>query len=84
MANTAGVGERIKEVRQRRGITQLWLAQRIGISKQGMYAIEAGHADPRSSRVAEIARALRVSTDYLLGLKDEEELLDSIEVCAVA
>lgn len=84
MADSGTIGSRIKEVRQRRGITQMWLAKRIGISKQGLYAIESGLADPRASRIADIARALRVSTDYLLGLKDEEELVDITENYAVA
>jgi DNA-binding XRE family transcriptional regulator len=68
----AAIGHRIRTVRNRRGITQLWLATRAEISKQAMYAIEVGRADAKATRIARIAKALRVSTDYLLGLKDEE------------
>ena len=83
MAKSYIVGKRIREVREYRGIPQQWLAQRAGISKQAMYAIETGEVDPRSSRVAAIAKALRVSTDYLLGLKETEELSDTMKVFAV-
>jgi DNA-binding XRE family transcriptional regulator len=68
----AEIGRRIKDVRQRRGITQMWLADKVGITKQAMYAIEAGKATPKAPHVARIARLLRVSSDYLLGLKDEQ------------
>jgi transcriptional regulator with XRE-family HTH domain len=84
MADPEGIGKRIRFVRERRGITQLWLAQRAGISKQGMYAIETGKADPRATRLAMIAKALRVSADYLLGLKDEEISEDRLAGVAVA
>jgi transcriptional regulator with XRE-family HTH domain len=83
MAETTGIGKRIRDVRQRRGITQMWLAKRAGITKQAMYAIEAGNVDPRATRVAKIAQALRVSTDYLLGIRDEEIVDDRRELYAV-
>jgi len=73
------IGKRIRSVRLRRGITQKWLAEKVGISKQAMYAIETGDSDLGGSRVAAFAKALRVSSDYLLGLKETEELSDNIE-----
>lgn len=76
------IGERIRSVREKRGITQKWLAERVGISKQALYAIEKGKIDVRGSRVAAFAKALRVSTDHLLGLKDEE-ISDRIEEFAI-
>ena len=66
------------------GISQQWLAQQAGLSKQALYAIETGEVDPRASRVAKIAKALRVTSDYLLGLKDTEELGDMVRPLAVA
>jgi transcriptional regulator with XRE-family HTH domain len=58
----------------RYGMSQAELARRVGISIQGMNLIEAGKTpDPAASRVREIARVLRVSADYLLGLKDDIE-----------
>jgi transcriptional regulator with XRE-family HTH domain len=74
------IGQRIKSVRERRGITQKWLAEQIRISKQAMWAIENGGGDIGGKRVAEFAKILRVSSDYLLGLKEDEELGNNAEV----
>lgn len=66
------LGARIRRARTRYGMSQAELARRVGISIQGMNLIEAGKTpDPAASRVREIARVLRVSADYLLGLKDD-------------
>jgi transcriptional regulator with XRE-family HTH domain len=63
------LGERIRKTRLRYGMSQAELARRIKISTQGMNLIEAGKTpDPASSRIAAIARVLKVSADYLLGL----------------
>jgi len=69
-----GLGARIRRARMRDGMSQAELARRIGISTQGMNLIETGNTpDPAASRVREIARVLRVSADYLLGLHDNLE-----------
>lgn len=65
------LGERIRLARTRYGMSQAELARRIGISTTAMNQIEAGLTDPRASRITGIARALRCSADYLLGLDEE-------------
>ena len=66
------LAERIRASRQAYGMTQGTLAKRIGISKTAMNQMESGETiDPGVSRIREIARVLRVSADYLLGLSDE-------------
>jgi len=70
MAET--LGDRIRMHRARLRLSQTELAKRIGISLTSMSAIEAGHTDPRASRIKALAKALGVSTDYLLGCEDEE------------
>jgi len=50
------------------------LARAIGISANALVKIEKGATKhPRSDVIRSIAQVLRVSTDYLLGLKDELE-----------
>jgi transcriptional regulator with XRE-family HTH domain len=78
------MGQRIRYVRLRRGITQMWLAERVEVSKQAMYAIEAGRSEAKARHVKRIAKALRVSADYLLGLKDEEISEERLSTYAVA
>ncbi|HSX82889.1 MAG TPA: helix-turn-helix transcriptional regulator [Candidatus Saccharimonadia bacterium] len=64
------LGQRIRRVRIRYGMSQAELARRIKVSLNTMNKIEAGETpDPRSSRIKAIADVLGVSTDYLLGRK---------------
>jgi len=68
------LGERIRKARIEYGMSQAELARRIKITTQSMNQIEMGKiSDPAASRVREIARVLKVSADYLLGLKDKME-----------
>jgi transcriptional regulator with XRE-family HTH domain len=60
------LGDRIRQARERVGLSQIELARRIGLSKNAMNSIEAGDADPRASRIVAIAQELGVSTDALL------------------
>ena len=66
------LGRRIISARMRRGVTQAELARILGISANAMVNIEKGRNVPRADRLRAIAQALRVSSDYLLGLDDEE------------
>jgi transcriptional regulator with XRE-family HTH domain len=68
------LGGRVRKARIEYGMSQAELARRVKITTQSMNQIEMGKiADPAASRVREIARVLKVSADYLLGLKDEME-----------
>jgi len=65
-------GERLKEIRESRGLTQDDLAQRTGIHKQQIYKIEAGINDnPSSDSLTALSKELGVTVDYLLGLVDQ-------------
>jgi transcriptional regulator with XRE-family HTH domain len=65
------LGERIRNVRLRYGMSQAELSRRIGVSLNTMNKIEGGDTpDPRASRIKAIADTLGVSTDYLLGRKE--------------
>jgi len=66
------LGERIKELRERRGVSQREMATAIKISPTSMSRIEAGLQEPSGKLVAAIAEYLGVSTDYLLGLGAKE------------
>jgi transcriptional regulator with XRE-family HTH domain len=65
MAET--LGSRIRQARDRYGMSQATLARRIGISGTALNQIESGKTpDPGVSRIVGIARVLGVSTDSLL------------------
>lgn len=68
------IGARVKRARERLGITQAELARRTGTSANAINLLEQGITyDPRASRIVAVARELKVSADYLLGLTDEPE-----------
>jgi len=69
---TETLGERIRRHRVRLRMTQGELGDLVGLSTNWISAIEAGHADPKASRLKALAQELGVSTDYLLGLDDRE------------
>lgn len=65
-------GDRVKAAREFRGLSQGDLAARTGLHAQQIYKIEVGKSDnPTAETVIAIARALEVSSDYLLGLVED-------------
>lgn len=61
------LGERIKQVRTEKNMTQTELAKRIGVSKQAVYKYESGIVtNIPFTRLALIAAALDVSTNSLI------------------
>src|SRR5690348_10079735 len=68
----SGIGIRLKEARQKAGISQGELAKRVRLSQQGIQAIEAGRAR-KSLKVLELAAALGVSPEWLEGRSNVRE-----------
>ena len=67
------LGDRIRQARERYGMSQAELARRVKVSKQTMYEIESNKTlDPGVLKVLAIAKILRVSVDALVGLKDKD------------
>lgn len=62
-------GERLADLRAERGITQGQLAEMIGSSQRAISAYETVAEFPPTAALVEIAKALKVSADELLGLK---------------
>ena len=67
--NTAA---RIRQIREDAGLTQEAFAELIGISLSGYKKIESGENQISLNNLRELARALQVSTDYILLGKKEE------------
>lgn len=69
------VGERIMLARKRRGIKQRELASLAHLSQKHLSQVETGTKDGfklAAGSLRDIAQALGVSSDYLLGLSDQE------------
>ena len=63
--------KRLKELRERGGHSQESFGELLGVSKAQVYRWEKGDNEPSGESVANIARTLDVTTDYLLGLVDD-------------
>lgn len=64
------LGQRINELRQSCGWSQVELAKRLSISKQTVSNWENENIQPSIEMLVRIARLFGVSTDYLLGIDD--------------
>lgn len=64
------IDQKIKTLREKRGITQSELANQLGITRSGVNAWEMGISTPSTQYIIILAKFFNVSTDYLLGLSD--------------
>ena len=64
------IAERIKELREKNDFTQSSLAKRLNVTRSAVNAWEMGISVPSTALVIELAKLFQVSTDYLLGLKN--------------
>ena len=61
------LGERIKYVRKKRGLSQAELVQRLNCTQAALSQYERGVREPSIGDLGNIADSLNTSTDYLLG-----------------
>jgi putative transcriptional regulator len=64
----------VRQHRARLNLTQQDLAERVGVRRQTILAIEKGHYVPSTLLAFQIARALGMSADDLFELSDEVEV----------
>ncbi len=84
--STDSIGERIRTARTLRGWSQKELARRASLHHVMLNRLEKGHkAGVQAETIRRLAEALRVTSDYLLGLKDElEDEVSPLAATAVA
>ena len=69
------LGERVRHARLAAKMTQEQLAELSGLKQFHISRIENGDIkDIKGDTIVRLARALRVSTDYLLGMDEDTEL----------
>ena len=68
-----GFGPRLAALRKARGLTQEELGDLVGLSNRMVAYYERDDADPPGPLIVDLARALRVSTDEMLGAKPLKE-----------
>ncbi len=66
--------ERIKETREKNGLTQAALAKKLGVSRSAVNSWEIGISAPSVQYLIELSKLFKVSADYLLELNTGEVL----------
>ncbi len=79
------IADKIKALRESRGITQAELARQLGVTRSGVNAWEMGLSVPSTQYVVDLALFFKVSTDFLLGIDSSSTLniegLSDSDVC---
>ncbi len=78
----AVIGRRIEDLRKGKGWTQEMLAEKLNVSRNTVTKLEGGFRDFKSTEIGDIARVLRVSTDFLLGLSPSMSLDADVQAIA--
>ena len=68
------IGDRIKALREARGITQAELGRSLSLTRGGINSWEQGLSTPSPASIVELSKYFNVSTDYLLGLEDKASI----------
>ena len=68
------IGERLQEIRKDHGDTQQTLADKLNVSLYAVRCWEQDKSAPGHDTLVSICRLYQVSSDYLLGLSDDDPL----------
>ncbi len=71
------LGSKIKLERKRLNLTLEVLSEKVGISRNYLWEIEAGRKAPALNTLCNLGITLNVSIDYLLGVSDEKKSLNN-------
>lgn len=68
------MGEKLKQLRVEKKLTQKQIADRIGVAISAISSYESGSRYPSYSILISLAHIFHVSTDYLLGITDKRNI----------
>lgn len=78
-------GKRLKELRLQAGLTQKQLGDQIGVTKSVVSYYELQERYPSPDVLIKLAGVFRVTTDFLLGMDNQQMLdisdLDEEDIC---
>ena len=62
------IAEKVKKLREQKGLSQAELARQLGITRSSVNAWEMGISVPSTQYIVDLAGVFDISTDYLLGV----------------
>ncbi|MDE6441181.1 MAG: helix-turn-helix domain-containing protein [Clostridia bacterium] len=62
--------DKIKDLREEKGLSQMGLANATGISQSAIARWELGKSEPTASALITLSKFFGESVDYILGLED--------------
>ena len=65
-------GERIAQERERLGLTQSELAEKLDVSQKSISKYERNNRRPNFETIAKMSHLFGVTTDYLLGISSQD------------
>lgn len=65
---------RLKQLREQHGLTQIELGNRMGVTQQSVFAWEHGITSPQIQTAITLCKMYNVSLDYLMGLSDDPQI----------
>ena len=71
--------ERLKKLRKDAGLTQVDVAEKLGISQPAYASWERGIKKPTQENLVKLSKILYVSVDYLLGNAENKQTSDVLE-----
>jgi transcriptional regulator with XRE-family HTH domain len=73
-ATKINLSNRIKDLRERCGISQANLSKQLSVSRSSVNAWELGISIPTTQYITEMAKIFHVSTDFILGVDDARQI----------
>ncbi len=67
-------GERLRQLRKQKNLTQKQLASFVGVKNSIISFYEVGERMPSPEMIVKLATVLNVSTDYLLGMNKNKTI----------
>ena len=79
------IGQRIREIREDKGMSRKELANKAGVTEQTILYVESGKRGLSSYTIRGISRALNITTDHILfGKSDTKDQLDFLSQAFVS
>ena len=75
------VNEKIRSIREAKGLTQEQVAEKLGISSSVYGDIERGENDPKLSKLQKIAEAFEIELSELVDLSEKGNLNVTFNTC---